>query len=77
MTNSVDRLQAAGLVRRLAHPTDGRATLVEITDDGRRTALKATDELNAQVFSQPGLTGRKVETLVSVLTDLRKAAGDF
>lgn len=77
VTNSVDRLQAAGLVRRLAHPTDGRGTLIEITDDGRRSALKATDELNAQVFSQPGLAGQSLTTLVSVLTDLRKAAGDF
>ena len=28
VTNAVDRLEAAGLVRRTPHPTDGRATLV-------------------------------------------------
>jgi len=77
ITNAVDRLEAAGLVRRLPHPTDGRATLVEITGLGRETALKATDALNRDVFLQPGLTPRRVATLVNVLEDLRKSAGDF
>ena len=39
VTNAVDRLEAAGLVRRLAHPTDGATTLVEITAEGRDRAL--------------------------------------
>ena len=77
VTNAVDRLEKARLVVRTPHPTDGRATLVEITEDGRQTALKATEQLNAQVFSQPGLSTRRVATLVSVLTDLRRDAGDF
>ncbi len=34
VTNIVDRLQADGLVRRIPHPTDRRATLVEITERG-------------------------------------------
>src|ERR1700712_2823573 len=42
ITNAVDRLAAADLVTRSPHPTDGRATLIAITDDGRRLALKAT-----------------------------------
>ena len=77
ITNAVDRLEKAGLVIRRPHPTDGRATLVEITNDGRRTALKATAALNPGVFTQPGLPARRVRTLVAVLTDLRKNAGDF
>jgi DNA-binding MarR family transcriptional regulator len=77
ITNAVDRLEAAGLVRRLRHPTDGRATLVEITDEGRETALKATEVLNRDVFGQPGLSPRRVTTLVNVLEELRKSAGDF
>jgi DNA-binding MarR family transcriptional regulator len=77
ITNSVDRLEAAYLVRRLPHPTDGRATLVEVTEEGRRTALKATEALNAEVFGRPGLAPRRVTTLVNVLEDLRKSAGDF
>ena len=77
VTNAVDRLEAAALVVRTPHPTDGRATLVELTEDGRQLALKATEQLNAQVFSQPGLPARRVATLVSVLTELRRDAGDF
>jgi DNA-binding MarR family transcriptional regulator len=77
ITNSVDRLEAAGLVLRLPHPTDGRATLIEVTESGRETGIKATEALNRDVFSQPGVPARRVTTLVSVLTELRKTAGDF
>ncbi len=77
VTHAVDRLEAAGLVRRRPHPTDGRATLVEITGRGRATALAATDELNEQVFAQPGLPPRRVGTLITVLKELRRRAGDF
>ena len=77
ITNAVDRLEAAGLVSRSPHPTDGRATLVAVTPAGRRTALKATETLNTEVFSKPGLSARRVTTLVNVLEDLRRGAGDF
>ncbi len=77
ITNAVDRLEVAGLVRRSPHPTDGRATLIGITDDGRRLALKATEQLNGTVFAAPGLPSRRVRTLVAVLRDLRRGAGDF
>jgi DNA-binding MarR family transcriptional regulator len=77
VTNAVDRLEAQGLVRRTAHPTDRRTTLVEITDDGRSVAAKATDDLNDRVFARPGLAPEGVERLVAVLTELRAAAGDF
>jgi len=77
VTNAVDRLETAQLVARVPHPTDGRATLVTITEDGRRTALKATEVLNADVFTRPGLSARRVGTLLSVLEDLRKSAGDL
>lgn len=77
VTNAVDRLARADFVERLPHPTDGRGTLVSITEDGRRVALKATEALNAAVFAQPGLSARRVDTLVSVLEDLRRNAGDL
>lgn len=77
ITNAVDRLESEGLVVRLPHPTDGRATLVEVTPAGRETGLKATEVLNRDVFTQTGLSPRRVSTLVNVLADLRKASGDF
>ncbi|MGZ4556600.1 MAG: MarR family winged helix-turn-helix transcriptional regulator [Mycobacteriaceae bacterium] len=77
VTNAVDRLAAAGLVERVPHPSDGRTTLVEITANGRELAEVATEKLNAGVFARPGLSPRRVSTLVSVLTELRRDAGDF
>jgi DNA-binding MarR family transcriptional regulator len=77
ITNAVDRLEAAGLVRRLPHPTDGRSSLIEVTDEGRRLALKATGALNSEVFGKPGLSAKQVTTLVHVLEALRRDAGDL
>ena len=77
VTNAVDRLESAGLVRRTAHPTDGRARLIELTSHGQTVAMAATEELNKKVFSQPGLPPRRVTALVAVLRDLRRRAGDF
>ncbi len=77
VTNAVDRLQAQGLVRRVGHPTDRRTVLAALTDEGRAVAGKATQELNARVFGDPGLGDADVRRLVAVLTDLRRAAGDF
>ena len=40
LTAVADSLESEGLLRRVAHPTDRRATLLELTDDG----LSAADE---------------------------------
>jgi DNA-binding MarR family transcriptional regulator len=77
VTNAVDRLEAEALVRRIPHPGDRRATLAELTDKGERVALEATEALNARVFDDPGLSADGVQTLLTVLTDLRRGAGDF
>jgi DNA-binding MarR family transcriptional regulator len=77
VTNAVDRLESAGLVRRTSHPTDRRATLVELLDGGRELAVKATQELNAEVFSAPGVSPDGVTSLVAILTEMRRDAGDF
>jgi DNA-binding MarR family transcriptional regulator len=77
VTNAVDRLQGQGFVERTPHPTDRRATLVGLTDAGRSVAGRATGELNATVFAEPGLAPADVEHLVEVLTRMRADAGDF
>lgn len=77
VTNAVDRLEAAGLVQRLPHPTDRRATLVELTRSGRVLAEKATAELNAEVFTDTGLSPRAVNDVIKTLGQLRRSAGDF
>ncbi len=77
VTNAVDRLQGAGLVERLPHPTDRRATLVAITDEGRTVADKATAALNSEVFGRLGLAEKDLDALVGILSRLREDAGDF
>lgn len=77
VTNAVDRLQGAGLVERLPHPTDRRATLVAITDEGRTVADKATAALNSEVFGRLGLAEKDLAALVGILSMLREDAGDF
>lgn len=77
VTNAVDRLETANLVRRVPHPSDRRATLIEITDAGRKLAVESTERLNAQLFSRPGVSGDKLEQLVAILAELRREAGDF
>lgn len=77
ITNAVDRLQDAGLVRRAPHPTDGRTTLVELTADGRSLAKRSTAALNAEVFSQSGFGPEDVDQLIRILADFRRKAGDF
>ena len=77
VTNAVDRLETAGLVERRRNPSDGRGILVALTPAGRALALKATEQLNAEVFEQLGLSPKRTGTLLSVLTDLRRSSGDF
>ncbi|WP_458113110.1 MarR family transcriptional regulator [Arthrobacter sp. R1-13] len=77
VTNAVDRLQAAGLVVRSAHPTDGRTTLIELTSEGRTLAKSATAALNSEVFIQSGFADQDVDQLIRILSAFRKNAGDF
>lgn len=77
VTNAVDRLQAAGLVVRSAHPTDGRTTLIELTSEGRTLAKSATAALNSEVFAQSGFADQDLDQLIRILSAFRKNAGDF
>lgn len=77
VTNAVDRLETDGLVTRRSNPEDGRGTLACLTPAGRRTAGQATEALNEQVFTEPGVPPAKVDRLFSLLAELRRAAGDF
>jgi DNA-binding MarR family transcriptional regulator len=77
VTNVIDRLEAAGLVRREPNPHDGRGTLAVITDDGRRVAHEATAQLNAARFGLSALSTRDLVELFTILRGLRIGAGDF
>jgi DNA-binding MarR family transcriptional regulator len=77
VTNVIDRLEAAGLVRREPNPRDGRGTLAVITDDGRRVAGEATAQLNAARFGLSTLAVEDLGQLFTILRGLRIGAGDF
>jgi DNA-binding MarR family transcriptional regulator len=77
VTNIVDKLEADGLVRRVPHAEDRRATLAEITGEGRATAAAATAELNAAAFGIDALGNDEQEAVTALLRALRVDAGDF
>ena len=77
VTNVIDRLEGAGLVRRVPNPRDGRGTLAVLTDDGRAVAEKATAELNAARFGLGALSSPQLREVFDVLRRLRVEAGDF
>lgn len=77
VTNVIDRLEAAGLVRREPNPRDGRGTLAVITAAGREVADKATAEFNAGCFGMSVLPRADLDRLFQILRILRLDAGDF
>jgi DNA-binding MarR family transcriptional regulator len=77
VTHAIRRLEAAGFVERVPHPTDGRTTLVQITTLGRSTVEDATITLNNEVFSDLGMSSEEARALVASIGALRRFAGDF
>jgi DNA-binding MarR family transcriptional regulator len=79
ITLSAGQLEAAGLVTRGPSPTDGRATIVELTDEGRALLPKLKEAWRALAEQTvAGLTSISVEQLTDVLSDLAASlsAGD-
>ena len=76
VTSSIDRLEAAGLCRRLSHPDDARSTLAEITAKGSRVFDKAVEELNVKLFGSVALSVEELDQLVRLINKIRAGAGD-
>ena len=77
ITNLVDRLEGQGLVRRVAHPTDRRTTLAELTAEGRSVVVDATKAVVAARIGAEELTERDERDLHRILRKLRAGAADF
>ncbi len=77
ITNSLDGLEKAGLVRRVPHQSDRRAVLAEITAAGRGSAEAATEVLNEASFGTEPLAVTDLDDLFATLRTLRAGAGDF
>jgi DNA-binding MarR family transcriptional regulator len=74
MTNRLDRLEAAGFVRRLPNPTDRRALQVELTDEGRRVWQEAVGAQAAKEgLVASALDAREQERLNDLLRRLMLA----
>ena len=77
VTDVIDRLEDDELVRREPHPSDARTTLAVITARGRRVAMAATQDLNATVYEQIGLTEPQRGQLLELLAELRANGNEF
>jgi DNA-binding MarR family transcriptional regulator len=74
MTNTLQRLEAQGLVKIVADPADARAKLVEITAVGRKmreTCVRATGPMMGDVSASLQLD--EVGAALPILEKLRKA----
>lgn len=76
VTSAVDRLEKQGLVERLRRESDRRVVLASLTTKGEERVEAATADLNAKVFSSPGLDPDGLRTATELLTALRAAHGD-
>ncbi|MCW2682948.1 MAG: transcriptional regulator, MarR family, partial [Blastococcus sp.] len=76
VTNVIDRLVAAGYVRRRPNPDDGRGVLAGITDAGRAVVETATAALTELEFGLSELSVGEQDTLFDVLRRVRLGAGD-
>ncbi len=77
VTNTIQRLEAAGFVTREPNPRDGRGTLARVSEQGRAVVDKVTGELMSAEFGLRALDDAERDRLFDVLRDVRVAAGDF
>ncbi|CAN5775387.1 MarR family transcriptional regulator [soil metagenome] len=77
ITNLVDRLEQQGYVRRVAHPTDRRTTLAELTPGGAAIVEDATEAVVDASLGVGELTQRDQRGLHRILRKLRAGAADF
>jgi DNA-binding MarR family transcriptional regulator len=79
VTNLVDALEAEGLVRRVAHPSDRRATVIEITPAGASQAEQLwqpfRDRLTALYREFPEADQRELLRLLEALLDKLRHRG--
>ena len=76
VTNAIDRLVAAGYVRRRPNPDDGRGVLAGITDAGRAVVETATTALTDLEFGLGDLPEDDRAQLFDILKRVRLGAGD-
>lgn len=74
MTSRLDRLERMGYVRRRPDPTDRRAVVVELTDEGRKAWDAAADvQARKEAFFASALTKKEQRELNALLRKLMVA----
>jgi DNA-binding MarR family transcriptional regulator len=77
MTNRLDRLEKAGLIRRVPHPSDRRGLMVQLTEEGRELidrAVEAHIENEHRILSS--LNTEERERLAALLEKLIAGLSD-
>jgi DNA-binding MarR family transcriptional regulator len=76
MTSLIDRMEAAGLVRRDDHPTDRRAYRICITPRGRELEEKL-DQVVTEAYTRltRGIPEKDLQTATAVLKNIMTNAG--
>jgi DNA-binding MarR family transcriptional regulator len=77
VTNTVDKLERAGMVRRRTAAEDRRRVLAALTPDGRELVEKATAALNAADFALHGVDEATAKALTALLRKVRERGNDF
>ncbi len=77
VTNTVDKLERAGMVRRRSAPEDRRRVLAAITPDGVKLVENATATLNAADFALAGIDKSTAIALTALLRTVRESGNDF
>jgi DNA-binding MarR family transcriptional regulator len=71
-----DKLQARRLVRRSPHPTDRRALLASLTEEGARVLSTVSESLGAANYGLEGVTNQMAITLTEVIRLVCQSIGE-
>jgi DNA-binding MarR family transcriptional regulator len=77
VTNTVDRLEERGLVRRRRDAGDGRRVLAVLTPAGRSLAEEVTGPLNDVCFGLASIAEADAARINAILRQVREAGGDI
>jgi DNA-binding MarR family transcriptional regulator len=77
VTGTVDRLEAQGLIERVPHPSDRRATLARITEHGRQVAEDAVSRLAEARFGMAEWSDAELQQLSAMMQRVRREKDDI
>ena len=76
VTSGADRLERDGLIQRVPHPTDRRATLARITPKGRQLVDDSLPKMLEAQMGLPHASSNLLRRMSLLMREVRIAAGD-